>query len=64
MSKECSSVVYFRRWLRCVKWKAWSYSVRLVSGTICYEVTKNIILEGKSDFRCCREVVVRVLMWL
>ena len=25
MSKQCSSVVYFGRWLRCVKWKVWSY---------------------------------------
>ena len=25
MREECSSVVYFRGWLRCVKWKKWSY---------------------------------------
>ena len=25
MHEWCSSVVYFRGWLRCVKWKAWSY---------------------------------------
>ena len=24
----CSSVVYFRGWLRCVKWKARSYTGR------------------------------------
>ena len=25
MCEECSSIVYFRGWLRCMKWKVWSY---------------------------------------
>ena len=25
MCGQCSGIVYFRGWLRCVKWKAWSY---------------------------------------
>ena len=25
MCELCGSFVYFRGWLRCVKWKAWSY---------------------------------------
>ena len=29
-----------------------------------YEVTKIIILGGKSHFRCCSEVAVEVLIWL
>ena len=39
MCEQCSSVVYFRDWLRCVKWKAWSYIgrglVRYICGTLC-----------------------------
>ena len=29
-----------------------------------YEVTKIIILGGKSHCRCCSEVAVEVLIWL
>ena len=25
MCEQCSSVVYIMGWLKCVKWKAWSY---------------------------------------
>ena len=39
-------------------------SVKLVSRRIGYEVTKNIFLEGKSDFSCCSEVVMGVLILL
>ena len=39
-------------------------SVKLVSRGICYKVTKNNYLEGKSYFRCCSEEVVGVLIWL
>ena len=39
-------------------------SVKLVSRGICYKVTNNNYLEGKSYFRCCSEVVMGVLIWL
>ena len=75
---HCSSVVYFRVWLRRVKWKAWSYMVRELVRYWLYFVNqrnlflvvfnmkqqKIIIWGGKSDFTCCSEVVVEVVIWL
>ena len=37
---------------------------RIVFRRIQYEVTKIIILGGKSDFRGCSVVVVEVIIWL
>ena len=37
--------------------------MKLVSLRIYFGVTKNIFFEGKSDYRCCSEVVVGVLIY-
>ena len=56
-----------------VAWDAWIgrrgvildvLSVKLVSRGIWNQVAKNMVLEGKSDFRSCSEVVLGVLIWL
>ena len=39
MCEWCSSVVYFRGWLRCVKWKAWSWTwIGKIMAVVCKSV--------------------------